>query len=597
MGNNSYENKFESSLKWRSKCLIDSPNGIIKEGTILTGQEWVNVLVFDIGNSFDEIFEPIESLPKLYKKTSTGKIQEWEVHVKDRDGITIIVNNYGQVDGKIQESIEQVLEGKNIGKANETTTWEQAVAQAKARWEKQKKKGYVENIEDAKEGKIDDVIKGGVFPILAYKFAEQGHKIKYPALAQPKLDGHRCIAQKEPVELTGIKYSLWSRTRKPINSVPHIAKALEATGYPYLDGELWNPDINVINVKEKPYLEIDVNGNTVFLDEEDLSKLRGNKITINAGGYPITTYKHRTYYLHKLVLNLPESDVDHKNRNKLDVRKNNLRLCCESNNAANSDKRKTNTTGFKGVMFFKRDNNWHAQITHNYKKIHIGYYNKPEDAARAYDKKAYELFGEYAFLNYPRKKITFEDLTSFIRQEEPKEGHEVVQYHVYDIPDENLTNKERYELLESLRPMFENTAIKIVETVIVNNEDELYAYLDDCLARGYEGCMVRNMDAKYEYRRSYGLQKLKKFLDSEYKVVGVKVGTKGSMAGKAIFTFELPELNDTFDAKMMGKLDDLIQYAENPELIIGKMVTVKYQGLTKYGKPRFPVAIRIRCEL
>ena len=79
----------------------------------------------------------------------------------------------------------------------------------------------------------------------------------------------------------------------------------------------------------------------------------------------------------------------------------------------------------------------------------------------------------------------FEELTSFINQkDEPKEGHEVVQYHVYDIPDENLSNRERYEILESLRPLFENSPIKIVESVIVNDEDELYAYLDDCLARG-----------------------------------------------------------------------------------------------------------------
>ena len=171
-----------------------------------------------------------------------------------------------------------------------------------------------------------------------------------------------------------------------------------------------------------------------------------------------------------------------------------------------------------------------------------------------------------------------------IRQEEPKEGHEVVQYHVYDIPDENLTNKERYELLESLRPMFENTPIKIVETVIVNNEDELYAYLDDCLVRGYEGCMVRNMDTKYEYKRSYGLQKLKKFNDDEFRIVDIKVGNKGRMAGKAVFICEkyrkeqpLPD-DETFDVKLRGNMDKLKEYADNPSLVIGKILTVKFQG-------------------
>ncbi|MFW6246859.1 MAG: hypothetical protein ACOC22_01640, partial [bacterium] len=62
------------------------------------------------------------------------------------------------------------------------------------------------------------------------------------------------------------------------------------------------------------------------------------------------------------------------------------------------------------------------------------------------------------------------------------------------------------------------------------------------------------------------------------------------------FVFELPD-GQTFDAKMIGSLDDLTQYADNPELAIGRMVTVQYQGYTKYGKPRFPVAIRFREDI
>jgi len=160
--------------------------------------------------------------PTLYKKTSTGKIQQWDVRVEaseeDNKLVGVIINNYGQVDGKIQESREVIKEGKNIGKANATTVEEQAHLQAKSRWEKQLKKGYAQSIEDAEAGTTDALITGGVFPILAHKFAEQGHKISYPALAQPKLDGHRCIAQRDDAE-DGHVYSLWSRTRKPINNI------------------------------------------------------------------------------------------------------------------------------------------------------------------------------------------------------------------------------------------------------------------------------------------------------------------------------------------------------------------------------------------
>lgn len=190
----------------------------------------------------------------------------------------------------------------------------------------------------------------------------------------------------------------------------------------------------------------------------------------------------------------------------------------------------------------------------------------------------------------------FEDLLSKIRQEEPSEGYEAVQYHIYDLPHPTLTNKERNEYLQSLKPLFENTPIHIVETLVVNNEDELMEAFEHFVAQGYEGCMVRNADGLYVNKRSYDLQKIKEFDDSEFEIVGVKVGTKGSMAGKAVFTCKLNE-TETFDCKMKGSLDELTKYANDPSLAIGRILTVKYQGFTKYGVPRFPVGLRFREDI
>ena len=86
------------------------------------------------------------------------------------------------------------------------------------------------------------------------------------------------------------------------------------------------------------------------------------------------------------------------------------------------------------------------------------------------------------------------------------------------------------------------------------------------------------------------------FDDTEFKIIGVKVGTKGSMAGKAVFTCELPN-NQTFDCKMKGNMDELKKYADDPSLVIGKILTVQYQGYTKYGIPRFPVGLRFREDI
>ena len=93
--------------------------------------------------------------------------------------------------------------------------------------------------------------------------------------------------------------------------------------------------------------------------------------------------------------------VDHINGNPLDNRKSNLRICTNAENQRNKGVYKNNKSGYKGVHWFKRDKKWQAQIKHNNKSIHIGLYEDKEEAARAYDKKAKELHGNFKNLNFP----------------------------------------------------------------------------------------------------------------------------------------------------------------------------------------------------
>ena len=172
------------------------------------------------------------TFPKLYKLTSTGAIQEWEISTLGNEIHTV----YGQLNGKKQKTVDIIKAGKNIGKSNETSATEQAIAEAQSKWEKQTKKKYVQELSKAQAG--ESYLEGGYDPMLAHKFRDQGHKIVYPAFVQPKLDGHRCIAIIDDGVCT-----LWSRTRKPINSMPHIVKELQnvfPTGNHIIDGELYN---------------------------------------------------------------------------------------------------------------------------------------------------------------------------------------------------------------------------------------------------------------------------------------------------------------------------------------------------------------------
>ena len=370
-------------------------------------------------------------LPTLYKKTSTGAIQQWTISTHGPE-IKVV---YGQVDGKMQTAFDVIREGKNLGKKNETNATEQAILEARAQWEKKRKKHYVEDIRDAVDGNVDtSVIAGGVLPMLAQSYSKHAAKINFPAAVQPKLDGHRCIA----IVGNDRKVTLWSRTQKPITGVPHINAALESLGLPTgatLDGELYNHD-----------------------------------------------YKNR-----------------------------------------------------------------------------------------------------------------FEELTSFIKRPEPKSGHEVVQYHVYDQVSDQAFEK-RYWNLTDLGVGEMGDPIVRVSTTVVQDESEMMELFEQYTSKGFEGLMVRNVDSPYVNKRSYDLQKVKEFEDAEYEIVGVVSG-RGKLEGCGIFVCKT-STGDTFNCKMMGPIEDLKTVYANRKDYVGRMLTVKYQGITNATQvPRFPIGVRVRDDV
>lgn len=113
--------------------------------------------------------------------------------------------------------------------------------------------------------------------------------------------------------------------------------------------------------------------------------------------------------MHREIMMTPRELVcDHINRNGLDNRKSNLRNCTARENHLNVGARKGATSKYKGVYFNRRMKKWAACIKSGDRKIHLGYFKNEIDAARAYDKKAKELFGEFAYLNFPENdKIIF----------------------------------------------------------------------------------------------------------------------------------------------------------------------------------------------
>lgn len=112
----------------------------------------------------------------------------------------------------------------------------------------------------------------------------------------------------------------------------------------------------------------------------------------------------RNIRMHRVIMNAAEgTDIDHKDGDGLNNQKSNLRICSHQNNMRNMN-RVVNKSGFKGVRVHTERlqggrRAYQATIWDGSKSISLGYHETPTQAAIAYNKKAVELFGEFARLN------------------------------------------------------------------------------------------------------------------------------------------------------------------------------------------------------
>jgi len=117
-------------------------------------------------------------------------------------------------------------------------------------------------------------------------------------------------------------------------------------------------------------------------------------------GVKISKNKTKTIAMHQEIMNTPKGmKTDHKNNNNLDNRKYNLRICTDQQNQMNSLPSRGGTSKHKGVHWSKKYNRWIARVGINRKKVFLGHFTSEVKAAKAYNRKAKELFGEYACLN------------------------------------------------------------------------------------------------------------------------------------------------------------------------------------------------------
>ena len=161
-------------------------------------------------------------------------------------------------------------------------------------------------------------------------------------------------------------------------------------------------------------------GQHTIVDDEDFERINAHKWsaqkTREGDYYAIRTIwrpggRNERIYMHREIMNAPsDKEVDHIRGVKLDNRKwingeCNLRVVERKQNEWNKGRRSDNRTGYKGVFFDPAQNHQRTPILCSLKRsnrrVRLGYFATPEEAAKAYDKAALKNDGEFVYLNFP----------------------------------------------------------------------------------------------------------------------------------------------------------------------------------------------------
>ncbi len=203
------------------------------------------------------------------------------------------------------------------------------------------------------------------------------------------------------------------------------------------------------------------------------------------------------------------------------------------------------------------------------------------------------------------------------------EGEPDFGYVVYDVWDHENNYQERLNYIKTFFLMLPNrlNRLGLIDSVVVNSVDECSTWLEEYINLGYEGAMLRDPNSLYKQGRhtlkSQALMKLKKFFDDEATIIGFEEkmhNENEKTTDERGYSKRSHKQEGMVPANTLGALvvkwkdvefkigsgyNDLQRQElwDNRDNLIGKLVTFRYQELSKYSVPRFPTFHGIRRDL
>ncbi len=220
------------------------------------------------------------------------------------------------------------------------------------------------------------------------------------------------------------------------------------------------------------------------------------------------------------------------------------------------------------------------------------------DGEKLQTRKGKKIYAPKWFLkNFPKfeldgelwnKRDNFENIQSIVMDKTPTAKWKNITYNIFEVPNQKGDFFIRLKKAKNWFEKFPNKNVQIIKQIKIKNKSHLNTYLEEIISKKGEGVIIKNPDKEYISGRNPYILKVKKFKDMEGEVIKINISKKTNVLKS--LTIKLQD-NTIFNLGTGFSKDVRIKPPK-----IGSIVTFKYYGLTKNGKPKFASFLHIRKD-